>query len=525
MGLLERDGELATVASRARAAHAGSGSMVLVCGEPGSGKTSFIDEVLPTLADRFRVLSAACDPLSTPRPLGPIRDLGARLGARTDVALRDSEHSHDIFSAAFDDLASEPSVLIVDDLHWSDQGTVDLLRFVLRRIASAPVLVVGALRDEELDLSHPGRGLLGDVARSPVAETIRLAPLSIVAIEALAEDRDVDATTLHQLTGGNPFFVVEMLGHSDGDLPTTVRDAILARTTGIGPSAWDLLNLLTAAPEAIPDRLLPALGIALPALRELDAAGLIQRGARGVDFRHDLCRLAIGSVVPPGAPPALHQRMLSAIEAGPKPDPAVLVHHAIGAGDADRVLRYADDAGRAAARAGAHAEAATFLRLALAEGDDLPEASRADLLERLAAECYLIDQLSDAIDAAREALDLRIATGDLVAASVGHNALSVYEWYNANREGATVHVERALATLDGAPLSDTDATVTLGHALAMQAFLALQATDVDAADGPLARATELARATADVGLLARTGIVGGMRSVIAGDRDGRGAIL
>ena len=113
---------------------------------------------------------------------------------------------------------------------------------------------------------------------------------------------DVDPAWLHRVTGGNAFFVCEMLEHqhvSDTDLPTTVRDAVLARTSDLDPAAWDALNLLTCSPGAVPDRLLTDLGVTLPALRALSDAGLTRRSVRGVAFRHDLCRMAVSSVIPP----------------------------------------------------------------------------------------------------------------------------------------------------------------------------------------------------------------------------------
>ncbi|MCB0972848.1 MAG: AAA family ATPase [Acidimicrobiales bacterium] len=529
MELLERERQLATLADHAATAFGGSGALVLVCGEPGAGKTSFIDAFLADLEGRrggtLRVLSAVCDPLSTPRPLGPVLDLAGQLGAAARTAIEESDHAHAIFTAVFDDLAAEPTVLVVDDLHWADQGTVDLLRFVLRRIGTTRSLVIGAVRDEELGLSHPMRGLLGDVARSADAESLRLPPLSLAAIETLTAGSDLDADRLLHLTGGNAFFVAEMLDHRGDDLPTTVRDAVLSRTAGLGVGAWDLLNLLTSAPEAIPDRLLPRLGATLPALRELDAAGLIRRGPRGVTFRHDLCRLAVSSVIPPGAGAALHVRMIDALEAVPGADPAVLVHHALGAGDGERILRYADLAGRAAARSGAHTQAAEFYRLALEQGAPTVAADRAHLLERLAAELYLTDQLGEAIASASAAMQLREDIGDVVGACIMHNALAVYEWYNADRAAAERHVEASIAALGGHPPEPGPASVTLGYAYAMQAFLAIHASRLDVADAGLARAAELGSATRDRVLAARAGLVGGALAVVRGDTSGRDEIL
>ena len=277
-------------------------------------------------------------------------------------------------------------MLVVDDLHWADQGTVDLLRFLLRRIASTRSLVVGALRDEELDVAHPLRSLLGDVARSPDASTLQLQPLSVDAIATLIDDqhdrRPARRSGPDRAADGRQRVLRHRDARPPGDeLPVSVRDAVLARTVHLDADAWDLLHLLTCSPEAIPDHLLPALGIGFTPLRALDQAGLIRRGPRGVAFRHDLCRLAVAGAVPPGGDAPLHQRMLDALDTSGFADPAVLTHHALGAGDRPRILRHASEAGRAAARSGAHTQAAAFLRTALERGPPLAPADEADLLE------------------------------------------------------------------------------------------------------------------------------------------------
>jgi len=264
----------------------------------------------------------------------------------------------------------------------ADQGTIDLLRFVLRRVAQTRSLIVGIVRDDEVGVTHPLRALLGDAARSPQADSLSMPPLSIQAVQSLVGQGRVDPVWLHRVTGGNAFFVCEMLDHHHGnDLPTTVRDAVLARATGLAPAAWDLLNLLTCSPGAIPDHLLPDLGVTLPASRALADAGLIRRSSRGVAFRHDLCRLAIRSVIPPGAEPRLHRRLIDAYEATSDADSAVLTHHALGAADVDRIRRCASDAGVAAARSGAHTQATEFFTVALERGGALDKAKEAELLE------------------------------------------------------------------------------------------------------------------------------------------------
>jgi DNA-binding CsgD family transcriptional regulator/tetratricopeptide (TPR) repeat protein len=527
--LTGREHELDELARRAGEAGAGRGGLVIVSGESGAGKTSFVESFLDTFLDRspgHRVLWGACDPLSTPRPLGPFHDLIDDWRPATAALLRDGDQPHEIFAAVFDDLQACPSILVVDDLHWADQATVDLLRFVLRRIRRSCSLVVGIVRDDEIGIRHPMRSLLGDVARSAHATSLPLRPLDLTAIAELVGDRPVDPDRLHRITGGNAFYVVEMLDHPGDELPSSVRDAILARTVGLDVAEWDLLHLLVCAPEAIPDHLLAHLGVTLPALRALDDGKLIRRSARGVTFRHDLCRLALASVIPPGAEAALHHRMIEALEAAAPADPAVLTHHALGAGDRARIRSSAWDAGRAAVRSGAHTQATEFFEIALDRGGPLAAEDEAGLLELLAQEYYLTDRLDDAIGACRRAMYLREGTGDVAAVSANHHSLSVYEWYNANRPIAEHHVAQAVAVLEGQVESGRHTELAhLGHAFAMQAYLAVQDTDLERAWSLVARARGIADQAGDPTLIVRVGLIEGYCAVLAGDPGGRDRIL
>jgi DNA-binding CsgD family transcriptional regulator/GTPase SAR1 family protein len=524
--LTERDRELNQLTAWADQARAGRGGVVVVCGESGAGKTSFVETFLERWPQDERVLWGACDPLATPRPLGPIHDLAEQLEPDTHKVVRASNYPYEIHSAVFEELATRPSVVFIDDLQWADQATVDLLRFVLRRIGRTHSLAILTVRDDEIAPTHPMRSLLGDVARSTSATSVALPPLSLDAITQLAEDRPVDPVRLHHITGGNAFFVVEMLDRSGEELPTTVRDAILARTVGLDVAAWDLLYLMACAPESIPDYLLTRLGVTVPALRTLDDVKLIRRTDRGVTFRHDLCRLAVASVIPPGAEVELHRRMIDAYEAVSRTDPAVLSHHALAAGDCARIQRAATDAGKAATRSGAHTQAAEFYRIALDHGGELPTENEAELLELLAAEYYLTDRLDDAIKACRRAMRLRQQMGASAYVSANHHSLSVYEWYNANRTAAEQHVAQAVAVLDGR-VEDESLTelAQLGHAFAMQAYLAVQTTDLKHATALVKRARQIAEKADDASLWVRLRLIEGYLAVLGGKDDGRESIL
>src|SRR5262245_17349381 len=152
--------------------------MLIVSGESGAGKTSFVESFVDEWVRDERVLWGVCDPLPTPRPLGPLHDLAQRLSPASRELLERSDAPYDIFAALHDDLCTAPSVLVLDDLHWADQGTIDLLRFVLRRVAQTRSLIVGIVRDDEVGVAHPLRALLGDAARSPRADSLSMPPLS-----------------------------------------------------------------------------------------------------------------------------------------------------------------------------------------------------------------------------------------------------------------------------------------------------------------------------------------------------------
>ena len=270
--LADRDHQLGEIIARADDARAGRGGLVFVSGESGAGKTSFVEAFVDRWVKDERVLWGACDPLPTPRPLGPIHDVAHRLAPATQTVLAESEAPYDIFDAVYDDLRTAPSVLVLDDLQWADQGTIDLLRFVLRRVAQTRSLAVGIVRDDEVGVGHPLRVLLGDAARSTRAASLPLPPLSLTR----SSGSSVRAPSIPRGCTASPAATRSSCARCssisigpDTDLPTTVRDAVLARTSDLDAAAWDALNLLTCSPGAVPDRLLTDLGVTLPALRAL----------------------------------------------------------------------------------------------------------------------------------------------------------------------------------------------------------------------------------------------------------------
>jgi hypothetical protein len=185
-----------------------------------------------------------------------------------------------VCETVYDALATEPTVLVIEDLHWADAASVEVLRFLIRRIDALPLAMLITYRDE-IGPQHSARPLLGDFAAVDGATTLRLPSLSIAGIAELLAGTSLDAARVHALTGGNAFFATEVAKDPDRPLPASVRDAVLARTAGVAPEDFEVLQLAATAPDRLDDRLLPALGVDLPTLWRLDETGLLLRSRGG----------------------------------------------------------------------------------------------------------------------------------------------------------------------------------------------------------------------------------------------------
>jgi DNA-binding CsgD family transcriptional regulator len=454
--LLERAEALASLSRALRAvADEGRGRLVLVAGEAGIGKTAlvraFCDEV-----EGVRVLWGACDALLTPRPLGPLVDIAEQTGGELAVALEHRAGAGELVVALARGLrGGAPSVVVLEDLHWADEATLDVLRLVGRRIEALRALVLVTYRDDELDRAHPLRVVLGELPRAGVRR-LSLAALSAAAVAELAGPHGVDSADLHARTAGNPFFVTEALAAGSASVPDSVRDAVLARAARLDVRARALLDAVAIVPSHVELWLLEALaGDELVSLERCLASGMLQVTGGVVGFRHEIARAAIEDVLPPDRALALHRRAQAALIASPggRPDLARVVHHADAAGDGRAVLRYAPAAGEQAAAVGAHREAAGQFRRALRFADALGSEQRAQLLERFSYESYLTGELGDAIAAGRAALSEHRERGDLLREGDALRWLSRVAWWAGDNRTAETEARRAVELLERLPAS------------------------------------------------------------------------
>ena len=411
--LLERAGQLAVLEEAlASAGRDRQGAVVVICGEAGVGKTALLRSFCDEVVRSQRVLWGACDPLFTPRPFGPLFAIAEGTGGELGPALAQGANPHQVALALARELGSPaPTLLVLEDLHWADEATLDVFMLLVRRAEAAPALVVGTYRDDALENAHPLRRVLGELATTTGVRRLKLAPLSPDAVGQLAAARGVDGRELYEKTGGNPFFVVEVLAGGSEVIPATVKDAVLSRAMRLSPSARQLLEAAAVVPQRAELWLLQALaGNAVEAVDECVTAGMLVAEGDGVVFRHELARLSLESSVGPANKTRLHGQALGAISGRPGHalDFARLAHHAEAAGDTDAVVRFALAAAERASSMGAHREAAAQYGRVLRFGAGLPLEQRADVLERRSHECYLTDQSDEAIAALEEALEYRL---------------------------------------------------------------------------------------------------------------------
>ena len=415
--LLEREAAMAQLDEAfERVVRHGRGECVLLHGEAGIGKTALARGFVDRLATKAKVLIAACEPLYTPRPLGPLVDLAERFEASVSDALHSGKTWNGLFPALFAALrdAPTPTVLVIEDMHWADAATLDFVRYLGRRLSDARALMLLTYRSDEVSAEHPLRRVLGEL---PATHTTRVAleRLTMDAVAALAATGARAARQVFEATGGNPFYVTEVLATTGSGVPPSVNDAVLARFAGLSPEAREIAERVSLFPNQVSVTQLTAIApAAANAINECTQHGLLVSRDGALAFRHEIARVAVHQSIAPFRRADLHAAVFASLRAQDDDDAALArqVHHAEGAGLVDEVVRLSPRAARYATTSGAHREAAAFYALVLRHGDTRASSERAALLEARSIECALAGLHGEAIRVRSEALAMRSALGD-----------------------------------------------------------------------------------------------------------------
>jgi DNA-binding CsgD family transcriptional regulator len=451
--LLERDAELAVLAERYRRVAAGHGGVVLLSGEAGLGKTSLVEHFAATLRRGSprpaELLVGRCEDLLAPSPLGAIHDMALLAPERARAALLTAGNAAAaaVVLAELARTSPGPVVFVIEDVHWADDASLDTVRHLWRRTERVPALLLLTYREEELDDRHPARRLLGSIVGPRVAR-LHLAPLTVSALRSLAEGTPFDAATLAEVTGGNPFFVTEVLESPGDGVPPTVRDAVLGRLAALSDGARAAVRALSVVPSRCERAVAEALAAgSTAALAEAERAGVLQGDCDAVWFRHELARRAVESALPAAERVQHHRAVLTKLTSRDA-DAARLVHHAREAGEADVLRLHAAAAAQQAVAAGSHRQASAHFRLLLEEPDALAPRTLAEYRGALAYSLYLINEFEAAAREAEAAVASWAEVGDPSRLGSVLITLSMTAFWTRGPAVAAVAAERAVCLFD-----------------------------------------------------------------------------
>ncbi len=452
MHLLERETQLAQLTKGYDHALRGQGRLLLIHGEAGAGKSSLVQQFLAALPAATVRLVAGCESLSTARPFGPLIDLAEALPSTIAAAVRESGRSQTLFTdvLAYLHRLPNPKVLVIEDLHWADAGTLDLVRYIGRRLADVPVLFLTTHRDDDLESDHPLRRLLGDL---PATTTMRVAvpPLSQAAVSTLARNAQQTDDGLYAITGGNPFFVTEVLNCHDSVVPPSVYDATLNRLSRLTSAARSVAELVAISPNRIERSIVDGMIEQAPSLiDECIEKGVLRVDAAWVSFRHELARQAVEQSLMPGRSAQLHRSLFTKLSAQATHMSRLsrLVHHAQLAQMHAEILILAPHAARAAAAVSAHREAAKHFTLACRHAADLDPSARAELFEQAAEEYRMVSDVDATIEVTRAALELRTTLGDGLRQGMNLRRLAVALRERGDRVASEAAIARAVDILE-----------------------------------------------------------------------------
>jgi DNA-binding CsgD family transcriptional regulator len=491
--LVGRERELDTLQAALQAALHGHGAFVVIGGEAGIGKTTLVRQVVAQAAALgASVLSGGCYDLELTPPYGPWRELLRtaaqvdgqalldRMGGVEDAAAAQAGLPDALWSVLEHQAARQPLVLVLEDMHWADRASLDLLRSVVRRVPEHRLLVILTYRDVELDASRPLYRLLPNLVREGFATRLGLRRLDRNAMSALVAQRyafseaDMErvVTYLEQVTEGNPFYIEEMLAQLVHDevlratpsgwvaaeldgahrTPLLIRQVLDRRLEDLSPEALPLLELAAVIGSEVPLSTWQALAgvdddVLADALEQALAQQLIVEvpGHDTFRFRHALVRQALYEQLGLLRRRTWHRRVAEWLEQQPHSAPEAIAFHFRAAHD-PRAADWLLQAGRRAARAVAHRDALVAFEAAahLLERD--PDPVRQRDYAWLLCEMAEVQGYADA----RAALTYLDRAHDLLA-SVPDPALHVVvRWVRGRQrsllgEAALPEVEAAMA--------------------------------------------------------------------------------
>ncbi len=455
--LIERAGFLTKLQSKFNDVAQGEGHCILVSGESGIGKTSLVRAFCQEKKANANIYLGSCDALFTPRPLAPLYDILWQLG---NEALKKDGNIDDragLFAQFFHQLGDQQgtTLLVFEDIHWADEATLDLIKFLARRITRIPCLFILTYRDDEIHSLHPLRNLLGQLPSHSFTR-LQLAPLSRQAVEQLAAEKGYNGEDVYSISGGNPFYVNEILASYSLGIPDNIKDAILSVYNHLEEKlkhVWEILSVLPTGFEVgYLEKLEPDYAAAIAPC--LEAKIMFFREGK-LFFKHELYRRTIETSLSPFVRIALNKRVLETCRKDfeQKGELERIIHHAKNANEHEIVVRYAPLMAGQAACLGAHIEASKLYFSAIEYYQGKDKGMLAGFYECYAYECYLTNRIKEAIVYQLRALNIWKEKADTERTGNAMWFLSRLWWFDGNRKEAESAARQAIDTLADQPSS------------------------------------------------------------------------
>ncbi len=451
MELIERAGFLTSLNSKFETVLQGEGHCILLSGEAGIGKSSLVKAFIRERENDCNIFQGTCDALFTPRPLAPLYDIALQMQSDLFLEKKDITDRAGLFSRFFQELSSrkEISLVVIEDIQWADEATLDFIKFLTRRITRIRCLVILSFRNDEIHARHPLRNLLGQLPPDSFTR-LQLTPLSREAVEKMTVEKGWLGEDVYSISGGNPFYVNEILASYSPGIPDNIKDSILSVYNRQDEKTREVWNILSILPTGFEIGWLEEMDPScMTAIENSLTARILVLKDNLVYFKHELYRRTIESSLSPLLRVALNKKILGLFLGKFEYNHQTerIIHLAKNANEYDLVVRYAPIAARQAACVGAHIEASRLYLSAIEyyQGDDK------DLLiqfyESYAYECYLTNQMKEAIIYQKKALVLWKGKGDIEKTGNCMRFLSRLWWFDGKRKQAEYYAVQAIEVL------------------------------------------------------------------------------